>query len=67
MSGVKVHFTLYLVFDGTPRTRIDIRATSGALDGEASSKGIYHIVTCVAHSVSIGMRGAQQYLACLIV
>jgi len=28
------------VFDGTPRTRIDIKATSGALDGEASSKGI---------------------------
>jgi len=26
------------VFDGTPRTRIDIKATSGALDGEASSK-----------------------------
>ena len=31
---------LYVVFDGTPRTRIDIRATSGAMDGEASSKGI---------------------------
>ena len=28
-----------LVFDGTPRTRIDITATIGALDGEASSKG----------------------------
>lgn len=26
------------LFDGTPRTRIDIKATSGALDGEASSK-----------------------------
>ena len=31
---------LHVVFDGTPRTRIDIRATSGAMDGEASSKGI---------------------------
>ena len=28
-----------VVFDGTPRTRIDIKATSGALDGEASAKG----------------------------
>ena len=28
------------VFDGTPRTMADIRATSGALDGEASAKGV---------------------------
>ncbi len=27
------------VFDGTPRSKIDIRTTSGALDGEASTKG----------------------------
>ena len=29
-----------VVFDGTPQTRIDIKATSGALDGEASAKGM---------------------------
>ena len=33
----------YIVFDGTPRTRIDITATVGALDGEASSKGNSHV------------------------
>lgn len=31
---------LLIVFDGTPRTRIDITAVVGALDGEASSKGL---------------------------
>ena len=29
----------HVVFDGTPRTRIDIRAATGAMDGEASAKG----------------------------
>ena len=33
-------FGITAVFDGTPRTRIDITATVGALDGEASSKGV---------------------------
>ena len=28
------------VFDGTPRTRIDITATAGALNGEASTRGM---------------------------
>ncbi len=29
------------IFDGTPRSKIDIRTTSGALDGEASTKGMH--------------------------
>ncbi len=29
------------VFDGTPRSKIDIRTTSGALNGEASAKGVH--------------------------
>ena len=35
------------LFDGTPRTRIDIRATSGAMDGEASSEAYQ---TCLLYT-----------------
>ena len=30
-----------LVFDGTPRTKIEIRETTGAISGEASTKGMF--------------------------
>ena len=45
------------VFDGTPRTRIDIRAATGAMDGEAATKGAYYSA-CI-HYI---MHGTCMYI-----